>query len=118
MNNTFTQKYVEEVPIAGLSREQFFNLAIETCKSLGWVFGSITETGFVAYTSNGVFNWNAEVQFKLTNSTAKILSQSRNVRSIEIDKDKKNLKNFLATLNKLKSSKMALDISHAYMNVA
>ncbi len=117
MNSTFTQNHSEEVPIHGISKGQFLDLAIETSKSLGWTFGNVTERGFTAYTTNGVFNWNAEIQLQLNDSSAKLLSRSRNIRSIEFGKDKKNVENFLATFNALKSSIPAVEIS-SYMNVA
>ncbi len=61
----FAQKQIEELPLGNLTVEQFLNLAIETSKRLGWVFGDISNTGFIAYTNNGVFSWNAELKLKI-----------------------------------------------------
>ena len=61
------QKHVEVLSLDNLTVAEFLCLAIETSKLLGWVFGNITETGFIAYTNNGLFSWNAEVKLKIKN---------------------------------------------------
>ena len=65
MKLEFKQKQTEQSPLYNLGTKQFINLAIETSSQLGWVFGNKTETGFTAYTNNGLFSWNAEVKMKL-----------------------------------------------------
>ena len=61
----FTQKHNVELQLADLTSQQFLNIAIETSKSLGWIYGSVNDNGFVAYTNNGMFAWNAEVRVKI-----------------------------------------------------
>ena len=65
MKLLFSQKHIELLSLDNLTAVQFLCLAIETSKLLGWVFGNITETGFIAYTSNGLFSWNAEIKLKI-----------------------------------------------------
>jgi rhomboid protease GluP len=60
----FSQKQVEHIPLDNLSTAQFLTLAIETSNLLGWSFGNINKTGFVVYTNNGLFSWNAEVKIE------------------------------------------------------
>src|SRR5664279_1997932 len=94
----FTQKHIEQIPLDNLTREQFLSLAIETSNLLGWVFGNITKTGFIAYTNNGLFSWNAEVKLKIDTGLANLQSQSRGDDIIDLRENRKNLHNFVTAL--------------------
>lgn len=98
----FSQKYSEDLRCDDLSHVEFLALALETSKSLGWVIGNYYDNGFRAYTQNGIFNWNAEFIVKIYESTGHLLSQSHNIRIMEPENDKANVKHFIATLNSLK----------------
>ena len=87
MRYEFTQKHIEELHFGNLTPEQLISVAIETSKSPGWVLSNVNETGFVAYTNNGIFSWNAEVKFKIKNESAHLLSQSRGNEAIELEKE-------------------------------
>lgn len=115
MRYTFTQKFTKEIQITGLSSEEFLNLAVETSKSLGWVIGNVYNCGFTAYTNNGLFNWNAEIKLNLNSRTARLVSQSRNLNSIEYGRDEMNLENFIIRLNSLKKQKAMPELKSAYM---
>lgn len=100
----FAQKHTEQIPLDNLTIEQFLSLAIETSNLLGWVFGNISKTGFIAYTNNGLFSWNAEIKLKIENGLANLQSQSRGDDIIDLRENKKNLQNFVSTFKSLKKS--------------
>ena len=109
----FAQKQVEELPLGNLTAEQFLKLAIETAKRIGWVFGDISSTGFVAYTNNGVFSWNAELKLKIKKSLAHLQSRSRGDDIVDVRENKRNLQNFIATFKGLKKSMTAEQLASA-----
>lgn len=107
MKIEFKQKQTEQLPLDNLGTEQFLNLAIETSKQLGWIFGNINETGFIAYTNNGMFSWNAEVKVKIINGIATIQSKSGGNDLTDVLENKKNLQNFTSTFKSLKNKFLA-----------
>lgn len=117
MSTPFTQNHTEELPFNDLAPEQFLNLAVQTSKSLGWVFSNVNHYGFTAYTANGTFNWNAEVKLTVNGKSAKILSQSRNIRAVEFGRDKLNIDEFIKTFNSLKNNLKPLEISNQYQSL-
>jgi rhomboid protease GluP len=98
----FAQKHIEQLPLDNLTAEQFLGLAIETSKLLGWVLGNINNTGFVAYTNNGLFSWNAEIKLKMENGSATLQSRSRGDDIIDQRENKKNLQSFVSIFSNLK----------------
>jgi len=98
----FTQKHIEELPLDNLTVEQFLSLAIETANMLGWVFGNINKSGFIAYTNNGLFSWNAELKLKIKDRMANLQSQSRGDNITDLKENKKNLMGFVSTFKGLK----------------
>ena len=100
----FANKQTEQLPLDNLTVSQFLTLAIETSNLMGWVFGDINKAGFVAYTNNGIFSWNAEVRLKINDQTASIQSASRGDGVVDVRENKKNLQSFIATFNSLKKS--------------
>lgn len=100
----FANRQIEELPLGKLTIPQFLALATEASISLGWVFGDVNKTGFIAYTNNGLCCWNAEVRLKIINGSAVIQSASRGDEVIDVRENKKNLQNFISTFNSLKKS--------------
>ena len=98
----FAQKHMEHLPLGNLTKEQFLSLAIETSNQLGWAFGYINKTGFLAYTNNGLFSWNAEVKLKIKDGSADLQSRSRGDDIIDVKENKKNLQSFVSTFKSLK----------------
>jgi len=98
----FAQKYSEHLPLSNLTPEQFLSIAIETTHELGWVFGDINKTGFIAYTNNGIFSWNAEVKLKIKDEAAIVQSRSRGDDFIDVRENKKNVQNFISIFKGLK----------------
>lgn len=113
----FSQKHIEQLPLDNLSIEQFLILAIETSNVLGWVFGNISENGFIAYTNNGLFSWNAEVKMKIINGLANLQSESRGNELIDVRENKKNLQNFISTFRGLKKTLTPEELVSIYENL-
>jgi rhomboid protease GluP len=117
MKLEFKQKQIEQIPLDSLRAEQFLALALETSKQLGWVLGNIIDTGFSAYTNNGLFSWNAEVKIKITNDLATLQSQSRGNELIDVSGNKKNIQNFISTFKSLRKSFLPEESESIYENV-
>ena len=117
MKLEFKQKQTEQLPLYNLRTEQFINLAIDTSNQLGWVFGNKTETGFTAYTNNGLFSWNAEVKIKIINGCAILQSQSRGNDFIDVQENKKNIQNFIATFKNLQKALLPREPELMYENL-
>ena len=98
----FTQKHIEQLPLHDLTIAQFLRLSIETSKLMGWDFGIISETGFIAYTKNGLFSWNAEVKLKIKDGLVNLQSQSIGNEIMDLEKNKKNIQNFILTFKEVK----------------
>lgn len=103
MKIEFKQKQIEQLSLENLKDEQFLTLALETSNKLGWILGDKNQTGFIAYTNNGIFSWNAEVKMKIKNDVAILQSQSRGNEHADVIGNKKNIQNFIATFSSLKN---------------
>jgi rhomboid protease GluP len=99
----FKQKQTEELPLNNLKAEEFISLATETSKQLGWAIGDVNQTGFVAYTNNGLFAWNAEVRMKIIDGSATLQSQSMGNEPRDITGNKNNIHSFISAFKDLKS---------------
>jgi rhomboid protease GluP len=100
----FAQKQSEHVPFGNLTAQQFLGIAIEAANQLGWTFGDINDTGFIAYTSNGLFSWNAEVKLKISDGSAVLQSRSRGADFIDVRENKKTIESFITAFKKLKKN--------------
>ena len=103
MKVEFKQKHTELLSLGGLKKEQFLALAIETSKQLGWVLGNENEMGFIAYTRNGLFAWNAEIKIKIINGSAMLQSQSLCNEISDVRGNKMNIEIFISTFKNIKS---------------
>ena len=111
-----SQKQVEQLQLDNLTTEQFLSVAIETSNLLGWVFGNISETGFIAYTNNGLFSWNAEVKLKIKNGLANLQSECRGDDLTDLTENKKNLQSFVTTFKDLKRTLTPEELATIYEN--
>lgn len=100
----FKQQQTEQLSLDDLTTEDFITLAIETSNQLGWIVANTTENGFIAYTNNGLFSWNAEVKIKIINGLANLQSHSRSDDIIDVIENKKNIQKFISTFNRLKNT--------------
>ena len=110
----FSQKQAEILQLDNLTTEQFLSVAIETSNLLGWVFGNISETGFIAYTNNGLFSWNAEVKLKIRHGAANLQSESRGDDFIDFRENKKNIQSFITTFKDLKETLTPDELASIY----
>ena len=117
MKLLFSQKHIELLSLDNLTVVQFLCLAIEASKLLGWVFGNITETGFIAYTNNGLFAWNAEVKMKIKNGIAILQSESMGADIIYPYENEKSIQSFITTFQSLKETLTPDELASIYENL-
>jgi len=117
MKLLFSQKHIELLSLDNLTAVQFLCLAIETSKLLGWVFGNITETGFIAYTSNGLFSWNAEIKLKIRNGLVTLQSESMGADIIYPYENEKSIQSFITTFQSLKETLTPDELTSIYENL-
>jgi len=108
------QKHIEQLSLENLTTAEYLALAIEAANMLGWVFGNINEIGFIAYTDNGLFAWNAEIKLKILEGVVKIQSESRGNELIDVRENKKNIQKFITTFRELKDTLSPEDLIPIY----
>ena len=108
------QKHIEQLSLENLATAEYLALAIEAANLLGWVFGTVNEIGFIAYTSNGLFAWNAEIKLKILEGVVKIQSESRGNELIDVRENKKNIQKFITTFRELKNTLSPEDLIPIY----
>lgn len=99
----FTPKHIEDLPLNELTQEQFLTLAIEAAKKLEWEVGYVSRAGLIAYTNNGIMNWNAEVRIKIENGSANIKSTSTGTDMFDLGKNKTTVNNFKIAFEQVKA---------------
>ena|SRR5665213_2044141 len=104
MKIEFTQQLTEQLSLDDLTPEQFLSLALEASRKSGWIDANVIKTGFVAYTNNGMFAWNAEIKMKISEQFATIQSQCRGDGCMDIVENKKNIQSFISKFKALKKS--------------
>jgi rhomboid protease GluP len=114
----FTPKHIEDFPLNELTQQQFLVLANETATKIGWKVGYLSDNGLIAYTDNGMFSWNAEIKIKIENAVANIQSASTGSEMMDWGKNKKNVVNFIASLEEIKLTltKEELDTKYQELN--
>jgi rhomboid protease GluP len=104
MKIEFTQQHTEQLSLDDLTPEQFLSLALETSRQSGWIDANVIKTGFVAYTNNGMFAWNAEIKMKISDKFATIQSQCRGNGYVDVVENKKNIQGFILKFKALKKA--------------
>lgn len=99
----FTPKHIEEFSLNDISEEQFLVLAYEAATQLKWAVGHISQRGFIAYTNNGTFSWNAEIKITIKNGVASLSSTSTGNEMMDWGRNKKNIKKFISAFEETKS---------------
>jgi len=113
----FTPKHIEDFPLNDLTQQQFLVLANETATKIGWKVGYLSDNGLIAYTDNGMFSWNAEIKIKIENGVANIQSASTGSEMMDWGKNKKNVANFIATLEELKPTLTTEELNTKYQEL-
>ncbi len=91
----FTPKYIEEVPLYGLKQEEYLVIATEAAKEMEWEISYTSKSGLIAFTNNGMFGWNAEINIKIENGTANLKSTSTGNEIMDWGRNKKNIEKFI-----------------------
>lgn len=107
-------KHIEDLPLDNLSTEQFLALAIEVANKLDWNVGYKSETGFIAFTKFSMSSWSEEVKVKIDGNVANLKSECTGSQMADWGKNKKNIENFVATFNELKTSYTPEELEQKY----
>ncbi len=107
-NCTYTIKmlshiHTEQLPLDGLETDQFLSLAVEATHKVEWIIASVNKAGFVAYTNNGIFSWNAEIKMRISDGWANLQSQCRGDAPKDVIENKKNIQKFITVFKTLKN---------------
>lgn len=113
----FTPKHIEDFLLNDLSQHQFLVLANETVKKINWKVGYISNNGLIAYTDNGMFSWNAEINIKIENGVANIQSASTGSEMMDFGKNKKNVAKFIDSFKGLKQTITEEEIDTKYQEL-
>jgi hypothetical protein len=114
MKIEFKQKKTEELLLNNLKATEFISLATEVSMQLGWIIGDVNETGFVAYTHNGLFAWNAEIRMKIHSGSATLQSRSIGDEFRDAIGNIENIQSFISAFKDLKRQYHLVQ-QHQYM---
>jgi len=110
----FSPKFVQEIPLNDLTREQFLVLTIEAATQLGWNVGYKSETGFIAYTPISMSSWSEEIRVTIENNNAVLKSECASSQLVDWGKNKRNIEELVDTFNKLKNSYLPEQFQQKY----
>jgi rhomboid protease GluP len=110
----WTPRYTEFYPLENLSKEHFLALGIEAALLLEWRVTSASEAGFIAYTNNGHFSFNAELQVRIEGDNVQLTSSSTGNEMMDWGRNKKTVKKFMDKFHELQPtfSKEHLDVKY------
>src|ERR1700739_1753699 len=94
--------YQERYKLDNLSKEQFLVIAVEASKHLEWKIERISDNGLIAHTPFSLSSWSEKVTVLIENDESEIKSQCSGNQLIDYGKNKKNVGDFILTLNELK----------------
>lgn len=100
----FIPKHSEEFPLNGLTQQQFMALAYETVLKLEWNIGHTSNSGLVAYTAYGAFEWSGEITIKVADGLATIRSESTGSDFADRGKNKEQVTKFVDCFEELKGT--------------
>ena len=110
-------KYSKELALDNLSIKEFLIISIEAAKKIGWDVGIISETGFVAYTKFSMSSWSEEIKVKIENDKAILKSECTGSQMMDLGKNKKNIDNFISTINELKITISKEELTQKYEDI-
>ncbi len=113
----FTPKHVEDFPLNDLKPQQFLVLANEAATKIGWKVGYLSVNGLIAYTDNGMFAQNAEINIKIANGVATIQSASTGSEMMDWGKNKKNVAQFVANFKEIQSTLTGTELDSKYLEL-
>ncbi len=113
----FTPKYTEDLVQDSITQQQFLMLALYTAQELNWDVQYFSNSGLIAYTSNGMFKFNAQVKVILDNNTAKLLSTSTGNEFYDLGKNKKTVKQFTDRFEEVKHAYSLQELDARYEEI-
>jgi len=113
----FTPKHIEELPFSNLSQKEALALVIKTAEKSGWQVNYASKSGIIAYTTNGMLKWNAEVTLKLKEEAIQITSASIGSEMIDWGKNKKTVQEFIIKFDELKANYSKEELQMQYLLV-
>lgn len=109
-----TPEYRQDYPLNGMTPQAFLVRALETANKMAWQVAYISENGFIGYTDNGQFNWNAEVKITIKSGVAHLHSLSTGSNIADFGKNKKIVETFLFNFEALKLEGVDADVASKY----
>lgn len=107
-------KYIETIELNELSKEQFLVVALHTADKLKWQINYKSTGGIIAYTDNGTFLWNADIEIIIEGNTVTLKSSSAGNDIIDWGRNKSNIKKFLLLFNSLADTLPEAEWNHLY----
>jgi rhomboid protease GluP len=98
----------------GLSKKERLVIAFETVKHLGWRTRFTSDSGIIAYTENGEFEWNGEVTVNVDEDVTTIKCVSISNMLNDFGKSRNAVEKYAATFEKMKLSFSEEEIDHKY----
>jgi len=110
----FSPKYVQDLPVEGLTQQQFLVLAIEATKSLGWNIGYTDEAGFIAYTHFSMTSWGEEINVRIDDGIATLKSECTGNQLFDWGKNKGNIEALVSEIETLKTATNSEELEGKY----
>ncbi|MDF2434434.1 MAG: hypothetical protein JWP44_4065, partial [Mucilaginibacter sp.] len=107
-------KYIQDLRLESLTKEQFLVLAIEAAKNLDWSIGFESETGFIAYTPFSMSSWSEEITVKIEDGYATIKSECSGNQIYDWGKNKRNVEAIISDINIFKVSATPEELARLY----
>ncbi len=112
-----TPKHLMDVPLNNLSDAQYLVLAVATAEKLNWNISQISSKGIIAYTNNGLVNWNGEVRIHINQDHVNLKSQSTGSDMIDLGKNRKTIETFLKEFEQLKNTFSEEELAQQYAHL-
>src|SRR5688572_21609874 len=93
----------QQFSLGELNKEQFLALALEAAQHSDWSIGQTTSKGFTAFTGFSLSSFSEEISVEIQEETALVKSECVGSQLYDWGKNKRNLRNFDAALEELKT---------------
>lgn len=113
----FIPKHIEEFPLSELTPEEALALVIKTAEKSGWQVNYVSRSGIMAYSNNGMMQWNAEITITLGDGSMNIKSVSAGSDMVDWGKNKKTVQAFITTFQELKANYSKEELHMEYLLV-
>jgi rhomboid protease GluP len=110
----FSPKHSEELPLNGLTPQQFLIVALATAEKLGWSISHAGSNGFIAYTAFSMSSYSEEVKCIIGEDSANIKSECTGSQMMDWGKNKSNIEAFTDTFTELRYAMTEEEMALAY----